>query len=41
MLLSYRNQSTDLAYKSIDWFLYECYIGLIWVDIVNKDNATY
>ena len=40
MLLSYRNQSSDLEYKSIDWFLYEDNIGLIWVDIVNKDNVT-
>ena len=23
MLLSYRNQSTDLLYKSVDWFLYD------------------
>ena len=41
MLLSYRNQSIDLACKSIHWFLYECYIGLVWFDIVNKGNATY
>ena len=29
---SYRNQSIDLQRKSIDWFLYECNIDLIWVD---------
>ena len=29
MLHLYRNQSIDLQYKSIDWFLYECDIGLI------------
>ena len=23
MPLSYRNQSTDLLYKSMDWFLYD------------------
>ena len=40
MLLSYRNQSTDLECKSIDWFLYEDNIGLIWVDMMNKDNVT-
>ena len=40
MLLYYRNQSTNLEYKSIDWFLYEYNIGLIWVDIMNKGNAT-
>ena len=27
MSLSYRNQSTDLRGKSIDWFLYERDIG--------------
>ena len=27
----YRNQSIDLHSKSIDWFLYESKIGLIWV----------
>ena len=31
MLHSYRNQSIDLHCKSIDWFLYECNIGQIWV----------
>ena len=41
MLLSYRNQSTNLEYKSIDWFLYEYNIGLVWFDILNKGNATY
>ena len=29
MLHLYRNQSIDLQCKSIDWFLYECNIGLI------------
>ena len=28
MFLSYRNQSIDLQYKSIDWFLYEGNIGM-------------
>ena len=28
---SYRNPSTDLPCRSIDWFLYECDTGLIWV----------
>ena len=30
ILPSYRNQSIDLEFKSIDWFLYKCNIGLIW-----------
>ena len=30
MLHSYRNQPVDLNCKLIDWFLYECNIGLIW-----------
>ena len=34
MLYSYRNQSTDLQRKSVDWFLCECNIRLIykWID---------
>ena len=31
MLHLYRNQLLDLQGKSIDWFLYKCNIGLIWV----------
>ena len=31
MLFSYRNQLIDLQSKTIDWFLYECNIYLIWV----------
>ena len=31
MLPSYRNQSLHLRCKSIDWFLYECNTGLMWV----------
>ena len=34
-LLSYRNQSTDLLWKSIDWFLHEGKTGIRWVN-VNK-----
>ena len=30
ILHSYRNQSIDWHCKSIDWFLYECNISLIW-----------
>ena len=33
ILLSYRNQSTDLYCKSIEWFLLECSIGMIWVKL--------
>ena len=35
MLLSYRDQSTDLQCicKSIDGFLYKCNIVLIWVNL--------
>ena len=32
MLQSYRNYSIHLQCKSIHWFLYECNIGLIWVN---------
>ena len=32
MLRVCRNQLIDLEYKSIDWFLYDCSIGLIWVE---------
>ena len=28
-----RNQLTDLQCKSIDWFLYVCKMGLIWVKV--------
>ena len=31
MLHSYRNHSTDLAWKPIDWFLHESNISLTWV----------
>ena len=27
MLFSYRNQSTDLHCKLVDWFLYECNVN--------------
>ena len=29
-LPSHRNQSTDLLYKPIDWFLYEANTGILW-----------
>ena len=29
MFFSYRNQKTDLQFKSIDWFLYEENFGII------------
>ena len=32
VLLSYRNQSTDLHSKSIDWFLYEGNNDIYWVN---------
>ena len=28
---SYKNQSIDLLYKSIDWFLYEGNINISWI----------
>ena len=31
MLHPYRNQSIDLQTKPIDWFLYDCNVGLMWV----------
>ena len=31
VLFSYRNQSIDLLWKSIDWFLYEGNTGIWWV----------
>ena len=31
VLPSYRNQSTDLLCKSVDWFLYESNTGSKWV----------
>ena len=31
VLLSYRNQLTDLHSKSFDWFLYEGSTGTLWV----------
>lgn len=27
----YKNQSMDFLWKSIDWFLHECNIGLMWL----------
>ena len=33
MLHIYRKQSTDLKSKSIDWFLYESNISLIWANV--------
>ena len=32
MLHLYRKQSIDLQWKSVNWFLYERNIGLIWVN---------
>ena len=32
MLHSHRNESIELHGKSIDWFLYECNINLIWFE---------
>ena len=32
MLRSYRNQSIDLQFKSIDWFLCDWDIGLNWIE---------
>ena len=45
MLPSYRNQSIDLLWKSIDWFLYEGSTDTQWVNrsysiVTNKDNST-
>ena len=34
VLPSYRNQSTDLHIKSIDWFLYEGNTETEWVKVV-------
>ena len=34
MILSYTDQSTDLDYMSIDWFLYNANFGLKWVKII-------
>ena len=31
MLHSYKNQSMDFLWESIDWFLHECNIGLMWL----------
>ena len=41
MLHIYRNPSIDLQYKSIDWFLYECNIGLIWVNCWDLANICF
>ena len=37
MLHLHRNQSVDLHSKSIDWFLYECNICLIWVKFMTTE----
>ena len=37
MLPSYRNQSTDLPFKSIDWFLYEHILAFNGLDYLYQD----
>ena len=45
ILDSFRNQSVDLDSKSIDWFLYECNVGLVWINglmsHVGRDKLTF
>ena len=38
ILSSYENQIINLPYKSIDWFLCECNIGMLWVNILDNKN---
>ena len=41
VLPSYRNQSTDLQSKSIDWFPYEGNTGISWVKVkIRKKNLS-
>ena len=41
MFPSYRNQSTDLYYKSIDWFLYEMNIGMKKVNLRTGKHCSW
>ena len=40
MLFPYRNQSTDLHCKLVDWFLYECNINPILDKVVESQDKS-
>ena len=39
MSLSYRNQSTDLQSKSVDWFLYDRALHQEWINFVSRNHC--